>query len=204
MTLQLCLRTSVHAVYKVLMGRGRVLCGSQVKCWLLSCVRLFGTSWWPKYWSFNFSISPSSEYSGLISFRMDWLDLLAVQGLDMTEWLTLRLPPAAACFEMFLAFQGRKVVCLEVIGAVFTSFIFYMLFSHEFVSIFKHFCNTWLFLGILCALGLCDASFLVFLIILWSFTYWPFSRATLVCIPQSFNLGPSLLSLLVPGGWSLL
>ena len=35
--------------------------------------------WWPKYWSFSFSISPSSEYSGQISFRMDWLDLLAVQ-----------------------------------------------------------------------------------------------------------------------------
>ena len=38
------------------------------------CVR------WPKYWSFSFSIGPSNEYSGLISFRMDWLDLLAVQG----------------------------------------------------------------------------------------------------------------------------
>ena len=35
---------------------------------------------WPKYWSFSFSISASNEYSGLISFRMDWLDLLAVQG----------------------------------------------------------------------------------------------------------------------------
>ena len=35
---------------------------------------------WPKYWSVSFSISPSSEYSGLISFRMDWLNLLAVQG----------------------------------------------------------------------------------------------------------------------------
>ena len=34
---------------------------------------------WPKYWSFSFSISPSNEYSGLLSFRMDWLDLLAVQ-----------------------------------------------------------------------------------------------------------------------------
>ena len=41
---------------------------------------------WPKYWSFSFSISPSNEYSGLISFRMDWLDLLAVQG-------TLKSPP---------------------------------------------------------------------------------------------------------------
>ena len=40
----------------------------------LLCIR------WPKYWSFSFSISPSDEYSGLISFRMDWLDLLAVQG----------------------------------------------------------------------------------------------------------------------------
>ena len=35
---------------------------------------------WPKYWTFSFSISPSNEYSGLISFRMDWLDLLAAQG----------------------------------------------------------------------------------------------------------------------------
>ena len=35
---------------------------------------------WPKYWSFSFSISPSNEYSELISFRMDWFDLLAVQG----------------------------------------------------------------------------------------------------------------------------
>ena len=35
---------------------------------------------WPKYWSFSFSISSSNEYSGLISFRMDWLDLLVVQG----------------------------------------------------------------------------------------------------------------------------
>ena len=35
---------------------------------------------WPKYWSFSFSTSPSNEYSGLISFRIDWFDLLAVQG----------------------------------------------------------------------------------------------------------------------------
>ena len=41
---------------------------------LVLCIR------WPTYWSFSFNISPSSEYSGLISFRMDWLDLLAVQG----------------------------------------------------------------------------------------------------------------------------
>ena len=40
---------------------------------------------WPKYWSFRFSISPSNEYSGLISFRIDWLDFLAVQGEDSQE-----------------------------------------------------------------------------------------------------------------------
>ena len=39
---------------------------------------------WPKYWSFSFSISPSSEYSGLISFTVDWLDLLAAQGTSPT------------------------------------------------------------------------------------------------------------------------
>ena len=43
---------------------------------------------WPKYWSFSFSISPSNEYSGPISFRMDWLDLLAVQGTVQESSLT--------------------------------------------------------------------------------------------------------------------
>ena len=47
----------------------RIFCNESVLC-----IR------WPKYWSFSFSISPSNEHSGLISFRMDWLDLLAVQG----------------------------------------------------------------------------------------------------------------------------
>ena len=41
---------------------------------LVLCIR------WPKYWSFSFNVSPSNEYSGLISFRIDWFDLLAVQG----------------------------------------------------------------------------------------------------------------------------
>ena len=41
---------------------------------------------WPKYWSFSFSINPSNECSGLISFRVDWLDLLAVQGTNSQEF----------------------------------------------------------------------------------------------------------------------
>ena len=52
---------------------------------IFSSIRVFSHEsvlriWWAKYWSFSFSISPSNEYSGLISFRMDWLDLPAVQG----------------------------------------------------------------------------------------------------------------------------
>ena len=52
---------------------------------ILSSIRVFSNESalsirWPKYWSFSFNISPSNEYSGLISFRIDWLDFLAVQG----------------------------------------------------------------------------------------------------------------------------
>ena len=52
---------------------------------ILSTIRVFSNESaflirWPEYWSYSFSISSSNEYSGLISFRMDWLDLLAVQG----------------------------------------------------------------------------------------------------------------------------
>ena len=52
---------------------------------ILPSIRVFSNEWvlfikWPKYWSLSFSFSPSNEYSGLISFRMDWFDLLAVQG----------------------------------------------------------------------------------------------------------------------------
>ena len=53
---------------------------------IIASIRVFSTQSvlhirWPKYWSFSFSINPSNEYSGLISFRRDWLDLLAVQGM---------------------------------------------------------------------------------------------------------------------------
>ena len=52
---------------------------------IFPCVKVFSSELtlhirWPKYWSFNFSVSPSNEYSGLISFRIDWFDLLTVQG----------------------------------------------------------------------------------------------------------------------------
>ena len=62
-----------------------ILCGPLLLPPIPPSIRVFSNESalhmrWPKYWSFSFSISPSSEHSGLISFRMDWLDLLAVQG----------------------------------------------------------------------------------------------------------------------------
>ena len=56
---------------------------------------------WPKYWSFSFNISASNEYSGLISFRMDWLDLLAVQG---TLKSLLQHPSSKASIFLALSF----------------------------------------------------------------------------------------------------
>ena len=54
--------------------------------WIFPSIRVFSNESvprirWPKHWRFSFSINPTNEYSGLISFRMDWLDLLAVQGI---------------------------------------------------------------------------------------------------------------------------
>ena len=57
---------------------------------------------WPKYWSFSFNISPSKEYPGLISFRMDWLDLLAVQG---TQKSLLQHHSSKASIPRYSAFQ---------------------------------------------------------------------------------------------------
>ena len=63
---------------------------------------------WPKYWSCSFSISPSSEYSGLISFRIDWLDLLAVQGwnkMGMWIWCAVFLEASLYGFHSQLEHQ---------------------------------------------------------------------------------------------------
>ena len=62
-----------------------ILCHPLLPLSVIPSIRVFSNESvlrirWPKYWSFSFSISPSNEYSRLISFRMDWLDLLAVQG----------------------------------------------------------------------------------------------------------------------------
>ena len=97
---------------------------------------------WPKYWSFNFSISPYSEYSGLISFRMDWLDHLAVQGILnsllqhhnweasialQNEWLGCFMP-------QFSFFVCLFVWCGSFFFKVFVEFVILLLLFY--VSVF--------------------------------------------------------------------
>ena len=76
-------QTHVHQVCDAI--QHLILCSPLLLPSVFPSIRVFSNDSvlcirWPKYWSFSFSISPSNEYLGLISFRMDWLDLLAVQG----------------------------------------------------------------------------------------------------------------------------
>ena len=68
---------------------------------LALCIR------WPKYWSFSFSVSPSNEYSGLISFRIDWFDHLAVQGT----------------LKSFLQYHSSKASILQVVNLLYSSIL---------------------------------------------------------------------------------
>ena len=58
--------------------------------------------WWPNYWSSSFSISPSNEYSGLISFRIDWFNLLAVQGTHLFHLFVVAFVPRSKCLLISL------------------------------------------------------------------------------------------------------
>ena len=81
---QLCAQSHVHWVGDAIQ-QSHLLSSPSPSAFNLFSIRVFSNESvllikWLKYWSFNFSISPSNEYSGLISFRIDWFDLLAVQG----------------------------------------------------------------------------------------------------------------------------
>ena len=68
---------------------------------------------WPKYWSFSFNINPSSEYSGLISFRIDWFDLLVVQGtLKSQQHHSLRMS-ILRCSAFFMAHLSHPYMTTE-------------------------------------------------------------------------------------------
>ena len=79
-------QTHVHQTESVMPSNHLILCRLPLLLpSIFPSIRVFSTELvlcirWPKYWSFSFSICPSNEYSGLISFRMDWLNLLAFQG----------------------------------------------------------------------------------------------------------------------------
>ena len=73
------------SIESVMPSNHLILCHPLLLSLIFPSIRVFSNESvlcirWPKYWSFSFSISPSNEYSGLIYFRMDWLDLLAIQG----------------------------------------------------------------------------------------------------------------------------
>ena len=97
---------------------------------------------WPKYWSVSFSSSPSSEYSGLISFRMDWLDLLAVQG-TLKSLLQHHNSKASilCCSDLFIVYLSHsymttgKIIALtrrtfvgKVMSLLFIFFYYFILF----------------------------------------------------------------------------
>ena len=75
---------------------------------------------WPKYWSFSFSVSPSNEHRGLISFRMDWLDLLAVQGT----------------LKSLLQHHSSKASILQIKGGGNTNMMLPSLFKIGFFTLF--------------------------------------------------------------------
>ena len=73
------------SIKSVMLSNHLILCRLLLLPSIFPSIRVFSNESvlhirWPKYWSFSFSISPSNEYSGLISFRIDWFDLIAVQG----------------------------------------------------------------------------------------------------------------------------
>jgi len=71
---------------------------------------------WPKYWSFNFNISPSNEHPGLISFRMDWLDLLAVQGTLKSLLQHHSKAPILQCSAFFIVQFSHPYMTAKIIA----------------------------------------------------------------------------------------
>ena len=109
---------------------------------------------WPKYWSFSFSISPSNEYSGVIFFRMDWLDLLAVQGtlksllqsLDLSTFPHSPPPSPLVTISLFPMFVSLLMFCsiyslqaTEIWEVIFIALIWLLLPSANNVSLTKDF-----------------------------------------------------------------
>ena len=111
-------QTHVHWVSDAIQPSHSLSSPSPPACSLFPCIRVFSKEsvlhiMWPRYWSFNFSISPSNEYSGLISFRIDWLDLLAVQGtlksLFQHHSSKASILQCSACFIVWLSHPCKTI-----------------------------------------------------------------------------------------------
>ena len=97
---------------------------------------------WPKYWSFSFNISPSSEYPGLTSFRMDWLDLLAVQGTLKSLLQHYSSKASILLHSAFFIVQlshpymttGKTIALLGILYTSNISFLFLENFFPDYVS----------------------------------------------------------------------
>ena len=126
---------------------------------------------WSKYWSFNFSISPSNEHPGLISFRMDWLDLLAVQGT----------------LKSLLQHHSSKA------STLLCSALFIVQLSHPYMTTGKTIALTrWTFVGKVTSLLFNMLSRLVIIFLptskrlLISWLSWPRNRTRVSCIAGGF------------------
>ena len=132
---------------------------------------------WPKHWSFSFNISPSNEHSGLVSFRMDWLDLLAVQGI----------------LKSLLQLNSSKASVLQ------RSVFFIVQLSHPYMSTEKkHSLDQWTFVGKVLSLLFNMLSRLVIIFLPRSkhlLISWLQSPSAMSLEPP--NYFPKLLSLLV-------
>ena len=84
---------------------------------------------WPKYWSFSFSISPTNEYSGLISFRIDWFDLLAVQGTHKSLLQHHSSKASIFCHSAFFMVQLGLVKHLQAFPSFSWSNFYLIIFS---------------------------------------------------------------------------
>ena len=126
---------------------------------ILPIIRVFSNesvlhSRWPKYWSFGFNVSPSNEYSGLISFRMDWLHLLAVQGTlkSLLQHIskTSILQCSAFCIDLFSLPYMTTGKTIALTRRTFVSKLMSLLFSIlsslviAFLPRSKHLLISWL------------------------------------------------------------
>ena len=158
--------TQTHVTKSVMPSSHLILCHSFLLLpSIFPSIRVFSNESvlhisWPKYWSFSFSISPSNEYSGLISFRMDWFDLLSVQGT----------------LKNLLQHHSSKASILQC------SAFFIVQLSHPYMTTGKTVALTrWTFVSKVMSLLFNMLSRLVITFLPWSKCFFNFMAAVTIC-----------------------